>query len=92
MVTLKTISESDTDALENDINMDFEENSPYQESVISETHQRPDKSYFQELPEVQGLVITGKLMQKFLQKQADIEQIFKKIQRSSKGEHIYLYL
>ena len=38
----------DIDALEQDINMDFEGNSPYQEGVISEMYQRPDKSYFQE--------------------------------------------
>ena len=29
-----------------DINLDFEENSPFQEGVISETIQRPDKSFF----------------------------------------------
>ena len=28
------------------INTDFEENPPYQEGVISETYQRPDRSYF----------------------------------------------
>ena len=28
------------------INLDFEENSPFQEGVISETIQRPDKSFF----------------------------------------------
>ena len=27
-----------------DINLDVEENSPFQEGVISEAHQRPDKS------------------------------------------------
>ena len=31
-----------------DINIDIEENSPYQEGVISETYQRPYRSYFQE--------------------------------------------
>ena len=31
-----------------EINMDFKENSQFQEGVISETYQRPDKSYFQE--------------------------------------------
>ena len=31
-----------------DINLDFEENSPFQEGVISEVYQRPDKSFFQE--------------------------------------------
>ena len=30
------------------INLDFEENSPFQEGVISETFQMPDKSFFQE--------------------------------------------
>ena len=28
------------------INFDFEENSPYQEGIMSETFQRPDKSFF----------------------------------------------
>ena len=32
-----------------DINLDFEENSPFQEGVISEAYHRPDKSFFQEL-------------------------------------------
>ena len=31
-----------------EINMDFEENSPFQEGVISETYQRPDNSCFQD--------------------------------------------
>ena len=31
------------------INLEFEENSPFQEGVISETIQRPDKSFFQNL-------------------------------------------
>ena len=29
------------------IDIEFEENSPYQEGIISEAYQRPDKSYFQ---------------------------------------------
>ena len=35
-----------------DINKDFEENSPYQEGIISKTYQRPDKSQFLEPPEL----------------------------------------
>ena len=31
-----------------DINFDFEKKSPFQEGVISEAHQRMDKSFFQE--------------------------------------------
>ena len=42
----KKIPVSDIDTLEQDITMDFEDNSPYQEGVISEIYQRPDKSYF----------------------------------------------
>ena len=51
-----------------DINTDFKENSPYQEGVISETYQRSDKSYFQKLQELNSLINTGKLAQKFLPK------------------------
>ena len=29
-----------------DINLDFEENSPFQEGIISEAYQRPGKSFF----------------------------------------------
>ena len=60
-----------------EINTDFEENSPYQEGVISETYQRPDKSYFQEPQELGSLINTGRLVQKFLLKQADIDKILK---------------
>ena len=31
-----------------EIEIDFEENSPHQEGIISEPYQRPDKTYFQE--------------------------------------------
>ena len=44
----RKILDSDIDLLEQDINMDFEENSPHQEGVISEIYQKPDKSYLQE--------------------------------------------
>ena len=50
----------DIDSLEQDINLDFEENPLHQEGVISETYQRPDKSYFQTLPELQIQVDRGK--------------------------------
>ena len=31
-----------------EINLDFEDNSPFQKEVISEAYQRPSKSFFQE--------------------------------------------
>ena len=46
-IPLKEVPRNLSD-LDKDINMDSEENSPYQEGVISETYQRPDKSYLQE--------------------------------------------
>ena len=52
-----------------EINLNFEENSPFQEGVISETYQRPDKSYFQDPQELDSLINTGRLVQKFLLKQ-----------------------
>ena len=36
-------------------NSDFEENSPFQECVMSKTFQRPDKSFFQESKEFRKL-------------------------------------
>ena len=38
------------DLLENDIdqNLDIEENSPFQEGIVSETYESPDRSYIQE--------------------------------------------
>ena len=49
-----------------DINLDFEENSPFKEGVISETFQRLDKSFFQEPTELNDLINMGNLIQKFL--------------------------
>ena len=64
-----------------EVNIDFKENSPLQEGVISERHQRPDNSCFQEPQELESLINTGRLVQKFLPKKADINKILKVIQR-----------
>ena len=48
-----------------EINIDFKEKSPFQ-GVISEMYQRPNKSFFQEPWELEGVVNTGNLVQKFL--------------------------
>ena len=63
--------------MEHDSNTDFEENSPYQESLIPEIYQRPDELYFQEPPELPGTVSKGKLAPK----QAYVDKILKIIQR-----------
>ena len=72
---------SESTNITTDINIDFEENSPFQEGVISEAYQRPDKLFFQEPQELQSLVNTNNLTQKFLPKQADRDKILKAIQR-----------
>ena len=44
------------------INLDIEENSPFQEGVISETIQRPDKSFFQNPKKLEDFIYRGNLM------------------------------
>ena len=63
------------------INFDFEENSPFQEGIMSETFQRLDKSFFQEPKELGDLINKGNFVHKYLPKQMDIDKILKMIQR-----------
>ena len=60
-------------------NLDFEENSPFLEGVMSETFQRLDKSFFEEPKELQDLINKGNLIQNFLPKQADTDKFLKVI-------------
>ena len=46
-----------------DTMMDIEENSPFQENIISEIYERPDKSYFQEPIELIDLIDTRNIIQ-----------------------------
>ena len=41
-------SSSSVEHVNPDTNLDFKENSPFQEGVISEMFQRPDKTFFQD--------------------------------------------
>ena len=71
------------------INFDFEENSPFQEGVMSETFQRLDKSFCQEPKELGELINKGNFVHKYLQKQTDIEKILEMIQgKVLKGTHL----
>ena len=63
------------------INLDIEENSPFQEGVISETIQRPDKMFFQKPKSLEDIIDKGNLIHKFLPKQTDINKILQIIQR-----------
>ena len=55
--------------LDLEINRNFEENSPYQEGIISEIYQRPNKSQMVDPPELIDLVNTERIVQKYLPKQ-----------------------
>ena len=59
-------SSPSTENINPDINLDFEENSPFQEGIIFEAYQRLDKSFCQEPKELNNLINTGNLIQKFL--------------------------
>ena len=50
------------------IDVEFEENSPHQEGIISEFYQRPDKSYFHEPKDLESLVNTRNLVHNFFAK------------------------
>ena len=59
-----------------ELNMDFEENCPFQEDVISAMYQRLEKSFFPRTTRI-GKSNIGRLVQKVLPKQADIDKIIK---------------
>ena len=62
-------SRRDLTDLDTGTNTDFEENSLFQEGIISEKYEGPDRSYIKEPPELTDLLDTTKIMQKFLPKQ-----------------------
>ena len=73
--------------------IEIEENSPFQESIISEVYERPDKSYFQELIELKDLIDTNNIVQRFLLKQTDIDKILEIIKKKVlKGTHLPLMI
>ena len=51
-----------------EINLDIEENSPFQEGIISELIQRPDKSFFENPKNFEDIIDTNNLIHKFLPK------------------------
>ena len=71
------------------INLDFEENLPFQEGIISETIQRLGKSYFQNPKALKDLIDKGNLVHRLLTKQTDIDKILQIIQRKViRGTHL----
>ena len=85
--------DSQKDLLDNDSDrkVEIEENSPFQEGIISEIYERPDNSYMQEPQELTDPIDTTKLIQKYLPKQTDIDKILDIIKRKVlKGTHLPL--
>ena len=71
------------------INLDIEENSPFQEGIISETILRPDKMFFQNLKRLKDIIDTSNFIHKFLPRQTDINKFLHVIQRKVlKGTHL----
>ena len=84
-------SQKDLQNFDPDRRVEFVENSPHQEGIISETDERPDGSLIQDPPELQDLVDTSNLIQKFLPKQAHIDKILDIIRRKVlKGTYLPL--
>ena len=70
-------------------NLDIEENSPFQEGILSETIQRLDKMFFQKPKSLDDIINMGNLIHTFLPKQMDINMILQIIQRKVlKGTHL----
>ena len=87
--------DSQKDLLENDSDrkVEIEENSPFQEGIISEIYERPNTSYVQEPQELKDLIDTTKVIQKFLPKQTYIDKILEIIKRKVlKGTHLPLMI
>ena len=72
-------------------NVDFEENSPHLEGIITEMYVAPDQSYLEQPQELIKSVNTSKVVQKYLLGQADIDKILDIIKRKVvKGRHLPL--
>ena len=67
--------------MKTEVNLDIEENLPFQEGVISELIQRLDKSFFQNPKKLEDVINPDNLINKFLPKQVDIDKILNVIQR-----------
>ena len=63
------------------INLDFEENSLFQEGIMSEIFQRLDKSFFQNPKDLGDVINKENLIHKFLPKQKDIDKILEVTQK-----------
>ena len=72
--------------------IEIEENLPFQENIVSEVYERPDKSYFQEPIELKDLIDTNNII-RFLPKQTNVDKILEVIRKKVlKGTHLPLMI
>ena len=72
-------------------NLDFEENSPHQEGIITEMYKSPDNSYLEQPQQLSDILDSTKIIHKYLPKQVDIDKILNIIKRKVlKGTHLPL--
>ena len=74
-----------------DRKVEIEENSPFQEGIISDIYERPDNSYMLELQELTDLIDTTKLIQKYLPKQMDRQDSRHYKKKSFEGNALTTY-
>ena len=86
------LSESNPKVTEQiETNLDFEENSPHQEGIITKMYESPDKPYLEQPQDLSDLVDSTKIIHKYLPKQVDIDKILNIIKRKVlKGTHLPL--
>ena len=73
--------------LDLEINKDFEENSLYQEGIISAIYQRPDKSQLVEPPELTDLVNSNNIVQKIFAQANSYRQDLENYSKKSIERH-----
>ena len=91
MTHVQSSQSSNVQNIKSNIKFDFEENSPFQEGIMSEMFQRLDKLFFQEPQELGNPVNKGNFVHKYLPKQMKIDKILEIIQRKVlKGTHLLI--
>ena len=75
------IEDYPVDAIEPELNTNFEENAPKQEEIIYEVYERQEMEYLQELSRLHIQVHNKNLVQWYLPKWADFDKILKIIWR-----------
>ena len=70
-------------------NLDFEENSPHEEGIITKMYESPDKSYLEQPQELSDLVDSTKIIHKYLPKQVENRQDLEHYQEKGLERHTF---